>query len=154
MARVWFAAVTLGCFVAAVSPPHQLLAAGLADRVVESARADCRSLDNGSLKVGNQAVSAVDLTGDGRPEQLVDARGFTCSTSATLFCGTGGCAITIISGDTTTEFLAKAWKVVHWDDRPVLLLAVHGSECGGSNLRRCYRAVVWSEEGFRSRAGN
>ncbi len=51
---------------------------------------------------------------------------------------------------TVRRFHAEGWRVITWDSLPILLLAVHGSECGGTNLRRCFRAVVWSEGAFRS----
>ena len=125
-------------------------ASGLADAVVEQARSDCRAFDNGVLETATQAVSRVDLTGDGKVEEIVDSRHFTCPTALSLFCGTGGCEITVIAEDTLATFLAKDWKTVSWGDQTILLLAVHGSACGGTNLRKCFRAVVWSEGGFRS----
>lgn len=126
------------------------LASEAANTVVGEAREICRSFDNGVLEVGSGAITSVDLTGNGNPDEIVDHGEFTCSTALSLFCGTGGCSMTAIADGKPFEFLTKAWKVVDWDSQPILLLVVHGSECGGDNLRRCYRAEVWSEDGFRS----
>lgn len=120
------------------------------DAIIQQARQDCQSFENGVLEITDNPISRVDLTGDGQPDELVDSRAFSCSSAASLFCGTGGCSLTAIVGGSTTEFQAKGWRIVDWDRQPILLLAVHGSECGGTNLRRCYNAMVWSESAFRS----
>ncbi len=116
--------------------------------VINTARDECRSLENGTLEVGENAVVEIDLTGDGKANTLIDASEFMCTTAASLFCGTGGCALSAVVDGTPHEFLAKGWRVVKMYDFPVLLLAVHGSECGGSGLRRCIKALSWSEGGF------
>jgi len=141
----FFVFVTI--FISMATPAAASEAVGL---VVDQAHQDCESFENGVLSMTEQTISLADLTGDGRSEEIVDASQFSCSTAASLFCGTGGCSITVIVNETAFDFLAKGWKIVQWGDQPILLLTVHGSECGGTNLRRCYRAVVWSEDGFRS----
>lgn len=123
------------------------------DAVIDKAQQDCRSFENGVFAMTDRAVSLVDLTGDGKAEKIIDARQFSCSSAASLFCGTGGCMLTVIAEGKPTEFLAKGWKVIQWDRQAILLLAVHGSACGGTNLRLCFKAVVWSEDGFRSLDG-
>jgi hypothetical protein len=119
-------------------------------KVIERAEQDCKGYQDGKLIMTKKAWPRIDLTGDGNPDVIVDARRFRCSTAATLWCGTGGCPITVITDGRAHEFLAKGWKVVDWSNLRILLLEVHGSECGGTNLRNCVRAVVWSEGAFRS----
>lgn len=131
-----------------VGPVH----AGDAGAVVAEARRACESL-GGALKVGRGAVRRLDLDGDGVRDALVDAGRLTCTSSASLFCGTGGCAVTAIVNGRHSEFLARGWKRVNWDRRPVLLLAVHGSECGGVGADRCVKSVVFSPDGPRSIGG-
>ncbi|MGP1394642.1 MAG: hypothetical protein ACTS3R_03945 [Inquilinaceae bacterium] len=121
-----------------------------AGKIVEEARADCAAFDSGVLSTTDRTVLSVDLTGDGRPDDLVDTSEFSCSSAASLYCGTGGCSLFAVVDETVTNFLVKDWKIVTWADEPILLLAVHGAECGGTNLRRCFKAVVWSEGAFRS----
>lgn len=130
--------------------PVSALAAETAERIIAQARADCRSFENGTLTLGENAVVQADLTGDGRTEEIVDSRALSCSSAASLFCGTGGCSVTVVAEGRAWAFLAKAWRIVDWNGQPILLLEVHGSNCGGTNLRRCYEAVVWSEGGLRS----
>ena len=119
------------------------------DRVVDQARQDCSDFEDGVLQTTDELLTLIDVTGDGEPDEVVDAHGFHCTTGS-LFCGTGGCPLTVIVDNTPTEFLAKAWTVIEWGEQPILLLEVHGSECGGTNLRTCFEAVVWSEDGFRT----
>lgn len=137
-------------FTVAVITAPAAIASEAADAVINEARDICRSFDDGVLEVGTGAIVSIDLTGNGIPDEIVDHGEFTCTTALSLFCGTGGCSMTAIADGKPFEFLTKAWKVVDWDGQPILLLVVHGSECGGDNLRRCYRAEVWSENGFRS----
>jgi len=145
-----FRSLLLLLFCLAVTAAPTAGASDASNAIIDEARDICRSFDNGVLEVGSGAVTSVDLTGDGNPDEVVDHGEFICSTALSLFCGTGGCSMTAIADGKPFEFLTKAWKVVDWDGQPILLLVVHGSECGGDNLRRCYRAEVWSENGFRS----
>jgi hypothetical protein len=144
--------VALSCFCLVEAP--RVYASSLVDTVIQQARHECQSLDNGKMDIGEQAVTHIDVTGDGSPDQIVDSSKFSCSSAASLFCGTGGCGVTVVANGTQSRFLAKAWKVVQWDNQPILLLVVHGSECGGNNLRRCYRATVWTESGFSTVGDN
>ena len=126
--------------------------------VIDEARARCAAFEGGTLTVTDTAIVATDLTGDGTRDAVVDGRGLRCSSAVSLFCGgTGGCEIALVAEGTVTPLLAKGWRVVDWAGDRIVLLQVHGSECGGTNLRRCYEALVWSEGAFRtvneSRAG-
>jgi heat shock protein HslJ len=120
------------------------------ETVIERARADCHAFENGAFGMKDGTVTRSDLTGDGAPEAIVDAHGFTCSTAAALYCGTGGCPVTVVVDGSATAFLAKGWTIVQWGQDRILLMQVHGSRCGGTNLRRCFEAAVWSDGGFRS----
>ncbi|MEM6934341.1 MAG: hypothetical protein AAF526_12240 [Pseudomonadota bacterium] len=124
------------------------------EEVLDQARSDCNGLDNGILEAGEDAIVRVDVSGDGQPDEIVDANHLSCTSARSLFCGTGGCAVTVIVDGTTTEFLAKGWQVVDFAGSPVFLLAVHGSECGGDNTRRCVIAHVWQNDRFNSTLGN
>ena len=119
-------------------------------QVIAEARADCSDYRDGELILPDKPWPEIDLTHDGRMATIVDAHEFHCTTAATLWCGTGGCPVTVIIGGEPHEFMAKGWKVVDWSNIRVLLLEVHGSECGGTNLRKCVRAEVWSDGAFRS----
>ena len=96
----------------------------------------------------DSAIFAYDFTGDGQPEQIVDASQFACSTAASMWGGTGGTMLWVVVDEQPYEFLAHRWKVVDMYGQNVLLLAVHSYQCGDS-VGPCYRALVWSD-GFRT----
>ena len=113
--------------------------------VLAEARAECAAIDNGTLTVLDGAVTEHDFNGDGAPDHVIDAYEMECSTGLSLFCGTGGCALTVIVDGVATPLLAKGWQTVETGIDTVLLLQVHGSACGGTNLNPCYEALVWDD---------
>ena len=124
-------------------------AADAVQDVLEHGREHCRSISNGEFYAAEGAVTQIDITGDGVSNQIVDASQFACSTAVTPYCGTGGCPLTIIVNDRPFEFQAQRWKVVHWDEQPVLLLQVHSAACESNNWQPCIKAMTWSEGSFR-----
>ena len=134
------------CLLPGTSP-----AAGPVDTVIAGIRAECAAIDNGVLTVETGAVRSMDLTGDGKQDAVIDGQDLSCSSSRTLFCGgTGGCRLFLMAGGTVTEEMSKGWTLARLGQMPVVLLQVHGSECGGTNLRRCVKALVWSDGAFRA----
>lgn len=119
-----------------------------APEIVQKAKSQCTELDDGKFNATEQAVTLHDFTGDGRPEKVVDAAQFSCSTSVSLWGGSGGTYLWVIVDGKTYEFLAHKWRVVDVDGQQVLLLAVHSSECSDT-VGPCYRALVW-DDGFRT----
>ena len=117
--------------------------------IVEEAKSECTDLDEGRFHATEKAITLADLTGDGRPEEIVDASQFSCSSAVSLWGGSGGAYLWVVVDGKAYEFLAHGWRVVDMEGQKVLLLAVHSSECGDT-IGPCYRAVVWGDEGFRT----
>ena len=118
------------------------------DGLVRKAKEDCAAMDQGQFDTTEQTITLHDFTGDSRPEEVVDASQFSCSTAASLWGGTGGTYLWVVVNGETYEFLAHQWKVVDMHGQNVLLLAVHSSECS-DDIGPCYRAHVW-DDGFRT----
>lgn len=116
--------------------------------IVQKAKSECASFEGGKFNETEQAITLHDLTGDGRPEEIVDASQFSCSTSASMWGGSGGTFLWVIVDGKVHEYLAHKWRVVDVDGKKILLLAVHSSECSDT-IGPCYRALVWSD-GFRT----
>jgi len=116
--------------------------------IVQKAKRECAEIDGGKFNATEQAITLHDLTGDGRPEEILDASQFSCSTAAALWGGTGGTYLWVIVDGKVYEFLAHKWRVVDVDGQQVLLFAVHSSECSDT-IGPCYRALVW-DDGFRT----
>lgn len=129
--------------LATLALPAAAGAAVTPDDILAEAKADCASFDNGTVTMAADAVTPVDLTGDGQPENIVDWSKFACSTMASAWGGTGGSMISVLVGDTRSDYMALGWKVVDFDG-PVLLLQVHGAECGGTGSDPCVDAEVWN----------
>ena len=119
-----------------------------AKEVVQKAKNQCASFESGKFYATEQAISLLDITGDGKPEEFVDGAQFSCSTALTLWGGTGGTYLWVIVDGKKYEFLAHGWQIVDFNGQKVLLLAVHSSECG-DKIGPCYRALVWKDE-FRT----
>lgn len=134
-----------------VLPAHaDLPSYGNADEILAAGEANCAGFENGAFSLRDGAITEVDLDGDGTADKVVEEAKFSCTSAASLYCGTGGCMIHFVVGDQVYSRLAKGWMPVKWAGDAIILLALHGSECGGTNLRRCYEAITWSEDGFRS----
>ncbi len=120
----------------------------IATEIVQKAKSECTSFEGGKFNATEQTITLHDFTGDGRPEEVVDASQFSCSTSASMWGGSGGTLLWVLVDGKAYEFLAHRWRVVDMDGQEVLLLAVHSSECSDM-IGPCYRALVWSD-GFRT----
>lgn len=129
----------------------QAVSGGLTHKgIMDEGKALCSGMDDGAFSIEDFAVANIDLNGDGIEDKIINEAGFLCSTAASLYCGTGGCNIHAIVGDVTTSWLAKGWQIVQSGPDMVLLMQLHGVECGGTNLRSCYVAETWDEDGFYS----
>lgn len=121
--------------------------AGAAE-LLETAKVECARSEGGQFHATDRAVTSHDITGDGRPEPIVDASQFSCSTSASMWGGSGGTFLWVLVEGKAYEFIAHKWRIFDVDGQQILLLAVHSSECSDT-VGPCYRALVWSD-GFRT----
>ena len=145
MKSILSASIVLLCFSSTVMGGEHLT---IATVIVQKAKSECASFKGGKFNATEQAITLHDFTGDGRPEQIVDASQFSCSTAASFWNGSGGTYLWVIVDEKTYEFLAHKWQVVDVDGQQVLLLAVHSFECSDT-IGPCYRALVWGD-GFRT----
>jgi len=103
----------------------------------------CRSYDQGVVTGLDRAIRPLDLTGDGEG-WVLDTAGLSCSSAASLYCGgTGGCEVTFAVGAHVADRLTKGWTLVRLGRLPVILMQVHGTRCGGTNLTPCAEALIW-----------
>lgn len=112
--------------------------------ILAAAAADCAGLEDGVLDATDAAVPT-DLDGIEPMDTLLDMSRATCSSSASLFCGSGGCSLHAVIGDASWEFQAEGWRMIEWNGRPILLIARDGGWCGGSGAQTCFEAVSWSD---------
>ncbi len=121
------------------------LPAGLRAKVELAERA-CTEFDEGQFGIEWGAVERVDLDGDLNPDWVLNESGFSCSSAASLYCGTGGCMSHFLVQDQVHSFLNQGWAIVGFGDHRVVLTDVHGSACDGINPTPCVTASVWDSE--------
>lgn len=115
--------------------------------LAEGAKA-CTGMDNGTF-TSDGAVKEVDLTGDGTPDTVVDEALFKCSTSASLFNGgTGGSMVHFLANGTETSRLVQGWDTATWAGATIILLALHGTDCGVTGSDPCFEVLTWNPTGF------
>jgi len=111
--------------------------------------AQCAELQDGTLTLEEGAVRQVDLSGDGAPDWVLDEARLSCSSAASLYCGTGGCTVHFLVGDTLASQYSKGWEAVDFGAFRTLLLQVHGTRCGGIGAHACVQALTWDGEAGR-----
>ncbi|MEL6197912.1 MAG: hypothetical protein AAFT19_08700 [Pseudomonadota bacterium] len=134
----------------AVAPPVTAVAQSL-ETVLDTLKHECgpRGTD-----ITDDAVVAIDVTGDGEPEQILDYTHAGCADDPLRpYCGNGGCSLSVFAGGKVHEFLALGWRVYRWEtpqiEQPVLLTYVRGYECNDVQAP-CVIAWTWAEDRFVS----
>lgn len=110
----------------------------------------CAAQDGGTF-ASEGAVKEIDLTGDGKADTVVDEAFFTCSTSASLFNGgTGGSIVHFLVDGNETSRLVQGWDTAQWAGATLILLSLHGSECGVAGVDPCFETMTWGANSFVS----
>ncbi|KUJ78503.1 hypothetical protein [Ruegeria profundi] len=129
----------------AIAQDWSALPAQLAEKV-EAAQRACSEFENGQFALEFGAVRRVDLDGDLQRDWGLDESGFSCSTAASLYCGTGGCMSHFLIEDRAFSLLNQGWEMANIGPFRVLLADVHGSQCEGINPTPCIVASAWDSE--------
>ncbi len=125
------------------------LAAADVDGILAEAAQACTAQDNGTF-TSDGAVKQIDLTGDGTPDTVVDEALFKCSTAESLYGGTGGSMVHFLVGEHETARLVQGWDTANWAGSTIILLSLHGGECGGAGVDACFEAMTWGANSFVS----
>ena len=139
-AASWLAFVTSASSADISDLPEQL------QKKVETARQACAEFDNGTFYLEWEAVDRVDLDGDLYLDWVLNERGFSCSTAASLYCGTGGCMSHFLVEDVLHSLFNQGWGLADLGPNKVLLADVHGSQCGGISPTPCVTASTWDSD--------
>lgn len=76
--------------------------------IVDEAKGICQ----GDFTAAPDAVTPIDLDGDGTSDWVIDSAAFQCSDSYGMYCGTGGCAVDTVIDGTRASFLLHDWGTV------------------------------------------
>lgn len=134
--------------------------------VIGAAQAECKAADPdapGTLDIQPAAITWTDLDGDAeRDDAIVDFNQIYCA-SGNLWGGTGGAPIHALidaapsdatSGKPVLVLTGLDWQVIRFGDRPLLLMARHGTYCDATGSDPCVLAITFSDAGpLIARAG-
>lgn len=125
-------------------------ASELSDQLIRDARQACAANQDGQLGYQPGTIRVIDLNRDGIDDEIVDESTYTCTTSANQFCDATGCGLKVIVNNQILQRHVRQWQIIDWDNDRMLLLALHGSQCGTQAPKGCYEAITWVDGGFRS----
>lgn len=113
-------------------------------------RADCTTGDAAFL---DGFVTGKDVNGDGKPDYILDYGRFSCGGSTTTFCGSAGCLTTVFAsrGEGYVTVLDENVRGLEFrmvDNKPAMILELHGSACGKAGAEPCETTLIWKGETF------
>ena len=110
------------------------------DSLIDGAVMSCNEI-GGNLDVETLAVQAISVGGELGPITVVDESLFSCSASASMYCGSGGCAVHFLSDQYTLTMQLQAWE----KKLNSIRLGLHGSACGQVGYLPCYKELTLVE---------
>lgn len=100
------------------------------------ASAQCAEM-GGVPKIGPAFATAIDLTGDGRRDHVVDLAGIECANAWSALCGSAGCPVSVWietpqGSERRWSDSAQAWTIDGAGPRMAVVVTRHGSACPGA----------------------
>jgi hypothetical protein len=129
-----------------------------AKAVVETARQTCLKANGHMLVLEPGAVSRHDLTGNGRADFIVDLTHVRCERLGNIFCGTGGCELSIVVALPRGKFREVfRQQVIRYEIEPdagmrTIRFDLHGTFCGKAGPEPCRQRRRINGERFDFRA--
>ena len=116
------------------------------DELVAEGSASCE----GSFTLDDDAVQRFDFNSDGEFDLVVlDESGFSCEDSASMYCGTAGCTVHLITAVDYSSGYVQNWELVRTEtDQPVIFFSLHGMSCGEAGTTPCYDVISIFEGRF------
>ena len=111
--------------------------------VLDWSRRECRDQGGSDIVLPKDAVRKIDLTGDKRDDYIVSMDEVECAGSQSVFCGTGGCNLTILvalkNGTYRTVFddRVRSFEISKGPGARTIRFDLHGSYCGGFGAQPC-----------------
>jgi hypothetical protein len=116
------------------------------DELVAEGSASCK----GDFTLDDDAVQRFDFNSDGEFDLVVlDESGFSCEDSASMYCGTAGCTVHLITAVDYSSGYVRNWELVRTEaDQPVIFFSLHGMSCGEAGTTPCYDVISIFEGRF------
>ena len=125
------------------------------DELLTQAKEDCAS-DGGVLELSGSEVNKFDFDGDGVTDlSVLHEIDYNCSSSASLFQGTAGAVVHIMTDkDYFSGYVREIQAVNAFNNKQVLLLGLHGSSCDEAGYISCVQAITLHEGRIISTKGH
>jgi hypothetical protein len=122
--------------------------------VVEVARKRCLKANGHMLVLEPGAIRSLDLTGNGRADFILDMTHVRCERLGSIFCGTGGCELSIVvalPGGKFREVFRQ--QVIRYEIEPggsmrTIRFDLHGTFCGKTGPEPCSKRQLITGERF------
>jgi hypothetical protein len=125
------------------------------DELLTQAKEDCAS-DGGVLELSGSEVNKFDFDKDGVTDlSVLHEIDYNCSSSASLFQGTAGAVVHIMTDkDYFSGYVREVQAVTAFDNKQVILLGLHGSSCDEAGYISCVQAITLHEGRIISTKGH
>ena len=150
--------LTALCFLIAFLSSSSAFSQSIENRIDElltQAKEDCAS-DGGVLELTGSEVNKFDYDGDGETDlSVLHEIDYNCSSSASLFQGTAGAVVHIMTDkDYFSGYVREVQAVTAFKNKQVILLGLHGSACDEAGYIRCVKAITLHEGRIIGTKGN
>ena len=146
------------CFLIAFMAFSPAFSQSVENRITElliQAKEDCAS-DGGVLELSGDEVNKFDFDADGVTDlSILNEIDYNCSSSASLFQGTAGAVVHIMTDkDYFSGYVREVQAVTAFNNKQVLLLGLHGSSCDEAGYISCVQAITLHEGRIISTKGH
>ena len=123
--------------------------------LLTQAKEDCAS-DGGVLELSGSEVNKFDFDEDGVTDlSVLHEIDYNCSSSASLFQGTAGAVVHILTDkDYFSGYVREVQAVTAFDNKQIILLGLHGSSCDEAGYVSCVQAITLHEGRIITIKGN
>lgn len=107
------------------------------------------------VKLKENFITRRDVNGDGIDDFILDFGWFICGqNSGSDYCGSGGCLTQVFVSRSELKFVkvfedvVQSLKFAEVNERPALVLELHGSACGKAGFEPCSKTLIWTGQKF------
>lgn len=120
---------------------------------VAAAKREIEGFCEGRTTYGPKFQTVADVSGDGRPDFILDYGEAQCSEGTNGFCGSAGCTLQVLVS-TPNGYVdgfnsnVRSWTLQEDKGKTFLALGLHGSACGKVGAASCHKRLAWNGKTF------
>ena len=92
---------------------------------------------DGDFSMNSEAIHVFELNNTGESLTVLDEAEFECSSSASMYCGSGGCRVHFLLNEDSISGQVQGWEYIDGQ----VLLGLHGSACDQVGTEPCYKKL-------------